>query len=135
MAQLTWAHSANFMGQEYSPSFETGSQVVSRRDARQEWSEIFDEMYDWLSDPTLLANEDGEAPSKTMIRMAWDVAVRLENDNREAPIAVVPSGNGGFAFEWRSTTMSKGIEISPDGRLEEIIIRNGRLRSRKQLVV
>jgi hypothetical protein len=100
---------------------------------RDEWAEVVGEITEWLADPSLIMNEDGQIPSKMTIRWALLLAGWLQAKQRQAPIAVVPDGNGSIVFEWRYPGISRSIKTYPDGHIEEIVIRNGKLWSRDDL--
>jgi hypothetical protein len=124
------AQSAAYPSSTYQP---TEMRATSFQDSQMPWSAINSTLFQWMRDPSEIVSEDGEAPTKTTIRLALQLAISRAQAGDTEPIAVVHDGNGGITFEWRAGTYSRWIEISARGNIEEIIIRNGRLRSRKTL--
>jgi hypothetical protein len=118
---------------DFNPRITFPQRLESWPSARQEWRSVICEIAGWLSNPTLIANEDGQSPSKWTIYQAWELAARLMETEPTFPDAVVPDGSGGITFEWRTGPMSRWIEVSATGLVEETIIRNGRLQSREKL--
>jgi hypothetical protein len=101
---------------------------------RREWAEARCQLAEWLSDPSKISNEEGEAPSKMMLRIAQATAISLENAQMPAPTAICPDGNGGIAFEWRFGEISQSVEVSPIGDVETIVIQNGRISLRAKYI-
>ncbi len=113
------------------PELRSLSMIESaNQDIHHGWSRIVATLHNWMLNPTEIENEDGESPSKMTIRRAQACAINLEEAGSVKPIAVVPGANGGILFEWRLGSLLRSIEIMPGGEAEEILVRNGRLRSR-----
>jgi hypothetical protein len=104
---------------------------IERAEIQQrKWSAISDEIQEWMNNPTILANEEGEFPSRATILLAWRLAKKMAGTGESAPIAVVPDNNVGISFEWRNGPISRWLEISSTGNIEEIELENGRVRYR-----
>lgn len=100
----------------------------AQRAAWQEW--IADHLSVWARDPQQLGDDGIEAPSGAMIRFAGDVAAVLRDRNVEPPERIVPDGDGGVVFRWRSGNFTWSLELDADGSMETSLVENCRLVSR-----
>lgn len=124
------------------PEFQTGVDVdaplmrVQSRDydARKAWQEAIDTMlFSWLCDPAQLADEDIDAPSGSIIRLAIDLAEKFRDQGLAAPDRVVPDPNGGIVFERRERDISEVFHVWDDGSVEYMRFEGNRLVERSSV--
>ena len=70
-----------------------------------------------------------------MLRLAMDVAAVLRDRNVEAPDRVIPNGDGGIVFRWRSRDFTWSLELEADGSMETSLMEVNRLVCRHSLHV
>jgi len=70
-----------------------------------------------------------------MLRLAMDVAAVLRDRNVEAPDRVIPNGDGGIVFRWRSCDFTWSLELEADGSMETSLMEENRLVCRHSLHV
>ena len=68
-----------------------------------------------------------------MLRLAMDVAAVLRDRNVEAPDRVIPNGDGGIVFRWRSCDFTWSLELEADGSMETSLMEEDRLVCRHSL--
>ena len=96
-------------------------------DAEDAWRTVLDQFADWQRDPDQLADEGVEAPTSDVLAVANEVAEVLRDTGVEAPQHVVPNGDGGIVFRWRSGPQVLSLELDGDGSVESYLLRGGKL--------
>jgi hypothetical protein len=105
--------------------------LSNRQKNRSGWQHFIDYMLvEWGKDPTRLAEDGLTPPSAKAIRGACVLAGIFRDEDKEAPLRVVPSGDGGIVFERAYGEFFEKIEIEEDGSVEWATFRNSRLLSR-----
>ena len=99
------------------------------------WQELLEQLSAWARDPEQLSDEEIAAPSGRMLRLAMDVAAVLRDRNVEAPDRVIPNGDGGIVFRWRSCDFTWSLELEADGSMETSLMEENRLVCRHTLHV
>lgn len=94
------------------------------------WQELIVQLSAWARDPQQLSDEDIEAPSGRMLQLAMDVAAVMRDRNVEAPDRMVPNGDGGMVFRWRSREFTWSLELDVDGSMETSLMEENKLVSR-----
>ena len=98
------------------------------------WQELMDEQFSsWAKDPEQLSDDGIEAPSVAMVQLAMSIARVLRDQNVEAPDRVVPNGDGGIVFRWRSGDFTWSLELDVDGSLETSLMEQDDLLCRHSL--
>ena len=111
---------------------ETGHAPISGTDAVA-WQEVIEQLAAWARDPEQLSDEGIEAPSDRMLRLALDVVAVLRERNVESPDRVIPNGDGGIVFRWRSRDFTWSLELDADGSMETSLMEEDRLVCRHSL--
>lgn len=91
------------------------------------WQERIEQLAAWARDPQQLSDEDIVAPSGRMIQLAMDVAAVMRDRNVEASDRVVPNGDGGIVFRWRSRDFTWSLELDADGSMETSLMEDNKL--------
>lgn len=99
--------------------------------AREAWQALLDRLIGWGSDPSQLAEEGTDVPSRETIRRAYFLAAELQRLDAPAPMRVVPDAHGSVVFEHRRGNVFVSIRISGDGTAECCVFENNRLASRQ----
>jgi hypothetical protein len=86
--------------------------------SRVGWQPYIDRMLSWLSNPDQIEDENIEAPSHTIIRLALDIAESLRDQSWVPPDSIVPDPNGGIVFERRQGDSSEVIHLWSEGDVE-----------------
>jgi hypothetical protein len=95
--------------------------------ADEKWGPIFDRyLVNWGCDTSELEDDGIIPPSKWAIHVAANVALAVRNQGVPAPLRVVPSGDGGLVFEWKSPPHFHTLEVSENGAIEVNSFTNGR---------
>jgi hypothetical protein len=95
--------------------------------------EIQGQLADWARDPAQLAEDDLTAPNAATIARASLVASTLHENGAQSPNRVVPTGDGGIAFQFERGHEFISIEVEPEGVIELLAFDDGRLRHRSTL--
>ncbi len=104
------------------------------REDREGWLRMVDRfLVEWGRDPQALADAGVEPPSGEIIVLAAKWAERAAKFGWAAPTRVVPTGDGGIAFELRSGDLFQSLEILADGRALLTTYIDCRLDSRYRL--
>src|SRR5437867_6844152 len=82
---------------------------------RSAWQLVVDQLHHWAGDPRQLADEGVEAPTSEVLAMAAAVADVLRDAGIDPPDSLVPNGDGGIVFRWRSGQRAWSIELDSDG--------------------
>ena len=103
-----------------------------RCENREAWQAILDyTLVEWGRNPSQLAEDGLIPPSAYAIVVACQVAQLLRDHDKDAPLRVVPTGDGGIVFERRQGEIFETLEIQDDGSVEWAIFSNGRLSFRR----
>ena len=97
----------------------------------QKW--INDTLNTWQSNPTQLEDDGLEAPSLEVIHFTQQIATRLRDADWPAPLRIVPNGEGGILFEWRSIPDFFTLEIEEDLSVEWIVYHDSQVQHRERL--
>ena len=108
--------------------------VVQSDSNLQEWDElIYGKLVEWGKNPAMLEDEDFIVPSSNSIRLGCKVARRLKEEGAQAPLRVVPDGEGGISFEWRQKNVYFELRVQSDGTGEWLEFKGGKLVGRGAL--
>jgi hypothetical protein len=94
---------------------------------RSRWEPALAQLRDWKNNPDEVADEGVLAPSATLLASAEDVAEALCTHDIEPPDQILPNGDGGVVFRWRSDGRTWSIEMDVDGSIESLLMVGGRL--------
>ncbi len=98
------------------------------------WQELIDKQFaSWASDPDQLSDDGLEVPSVGIIKLAASIGSVLRDQNVDVPDRVVPNGDGGIVFRWRSGDFTWSLEVDVDGSLETTLMERERLLCRHSL--
>lgn len=98
------------------------------------WDQIIDyRLIEWGRDPSLLEDDDVEAPRGEVIHRAIALAQRLKERGLPAPHSVVLDPNGGIVFERRSSDAVETLHVWDDGTIEYCRFQGTRLLERRPL--
>jgi hypothetical protein len=83
------------------------------------WNAIADsQLIAWGRDPGQLEEDGIQAPAEQTIARATELASRLRVQGVPAPTRIVPTGDGGIAFQFEDDSRFTSIEIGDDGVVE-----------------
>jgi hypothetical protein len=103
--------------------------------AREKWQNLIDyQLIEWGRDPSQLADDDIQPPSKRTIQQAIWLADALSKFDAPAPTRIVPDAHGGIVFERREGNVFESIRLSADGSAEYCAFENSRLVERQPWV-
>lgn len=98
------------------------------------WNEIiFDQLIRWAQNPSQLADEHIELPSARAIDLAIKLAKSMRDNDMLLPLRVVPTGDGGIAFERWHESVFESIEIDEDGSIELMVFEDSKLKLRQSI--
>jgi hypothetical protein len=98
------------------------------------WARFIDEQLPaWAENPSQLEDDDLVAPSLTTISRASTIAASLRAQGAPPPTRIVPTGDGGIAFQYEGDPKFVSIEIEPEGPIEILVFNLGRLIYRAEL--
>jgi hypothetical protein len=101
---------------------------------RVPWQELMEkQLSSWARNPEQLGDEGIVAPSGGMVQLAIDVARVLRDQSVEVPDRVVPNGDGGVVFRWRSGDFTWSLELDADGSMETSLMEHDSLVCRHSL--
>ena len=95
--------------------------------AEDGWRTVLEQLGDWQRDPDQLADEGVEAPTSEVLDVASPVAEVLRDTGIEPPQHVVPNGDAGIVFRWRSAQQVLSLELDSDGSVESYLLHRGKL--------
>lgn len=90
---------------------------------RAAWERVIDEkLIEWGNHPERFEEDGLDPPSKESIRTGCLFAAYLRDDTPEVPVPnrVMPTGDGGIVFEYRSGKESTIYEIDETGLIEKL---------------
>ncbi|HEX7379782.1 MAG TPA: hypothetical protein VF278_21840 [Pirellulales bacterium] len=100
----------------------------------QAWAPFINEqLAAWTLNPGQFADDDVVPPNAATIACASATAISLRDQGAPAPTRIVPTGDGGIAFQYDSDPEFISIEVEPEGRVELLVFVNGRLTHRAEL--
>jgi hypothetical protein len=94
---------------------------------------IKEQLAAWALDTSQLEDDDIVPPNPATIDRASKAAIALRDQGAPAPTRIVPTGDGGVAFQYDGQSEFISIEIEPEGRVELLVFVNGRLTHRAEL--
>jgi hypothetical protein len=97
------------------------------------WQRVLDKLAVWDGNPHELEDEDFEVPVPSALRLASAVAGVMRERGIDSPQTVVPNGDGGLVFRWRSGETAWTMEFESDGSIDSSLVRNGKLIRRHSL--
>lgn len=101
---------------------------------KDDWAAIIEgRLAEWARDPAQLEDEDLTAPNAATIARAFLVARSLREQGAPPPCRVVPTGDGGIAFQFERGREFLSIEVEPEGLVELLVFDDGRLKHRSAL--
>lgn len=117
-------------GEQNATSDATGNEGSGRIG----WADIIEgRLADWARDPTQLEEGDLTAPNAATIARACLVASTLRDKGASPPDRVVPTGDGGIAFQFERGREFMSVEVEPEGVVELLVFEEGRLKHRVTL--
>lgn len=97
------------------------------------WQGLRDELADWERAPQRQEDEGVVPPDPSVVRLASEIASAMQERDMEPPGRLVPNGDGGLAFRWRTVETTWTVELDMDGAIESSLVRRGRLVWRRGL--
>lgn len=86
---------------------------------KETWGNLIDNtLIEWGRDPSVLEDDGVAPPSVETIQRACEIAMILCNRNFPAPTRIVPTGDGGIAFEVDAGGDFVSVEIASEGTVE-----------------
>ena len=101
--------------------------------SRERWRPYLNRLRSWLNSPDDLADDYVEAPSEQAIESAFLIANWMIYQGDPVPLRIVPTVDGGVAFEHRSDVQLQRTEVGPDGAAEFIVFVDARLVERGEI--
>ena len=98
------------------------------------WDQVCRKLRAWEVDPAELDDDGVEPPTADTVRLALTAAGGLRENGVDAPGTVVPNGDGGISFRWRTGETTWTVEIEDDGAIESSLLFNGKLVSQHSLL-
>ena len=98
-----------------------------------EWDRFETQLLRWEQDPGGLEDDGLEPPNRETIPLIREVARALRDLAVEPPLRLVPNGEAGAVFEWRTAPFFWSVEVERDGSLELSVFRAGRLVTRYRI--
>lgn len=106
----------------------------SSRIDKEGWRIVINEpLIDWGRDPSQLEDEGIDAPSKSVIDFANQLALILRDEGSPAPNRVIPSGDGGIVFKWSTGNRLETLEIHADYSIEFIVFHGSEIITRQKI--
>ncbi len=102
-------------------------------DEHNAWETVVEQLRRWTGDPRQLSDEGVEAPTSEVLATAAAMADVLRDAGVEPPDHLIPNGDGGIVFRWRSGQRAWSIELDSDGSLESYLLQQGKLVWRHSL--
>lgn len=82
------------------------------------WDRVFARLSAWLQHPDELGDDESESPSRDTIEDGITIAAFMRRAGLEPPDRVIPTAEGGIAFERRDDGFLARVELYPDGQLD-----------------
>ena len=99
----------------------------------EEWGRFESQLVRWEQRPDELEDNGLEPPNRGTIPLIREVARALRALDVGPPLRLVPNGEAGAVFEWRTAPFLWSIEVERDGTLELSVFRAGRLVTRYRI--
>jgi len=113
---------------------DVGTQEARRREpADAGWNRIIKQLQMWHRDPAMLDFDDVTTPSRALLWQAVQFARDLRDAGERPYDHVVPTVDGGVAFELRSGDRLWSLEMDPSGESHVTIFENGCMLGRWSL--
>jgi hypothetical protein len=114
---------------EASPTLTMAADIRLKNQAA--WQAVYDDtLMEWGLDVSRFVEAGLTPPSAKAISVACQVAKMLRDGGAEAPLRVVPNGDGGLVFERSKGEVFETLEIQEGGAVEWASFRNSRLHAR-----
>jgi len=114
------------------PVIKSAAGTAAERSA-DEWDRFEAQLVRWEQDPGALEDDGLEPPNEETIPLIREVARALRELAVEPPLRLVPNGEAGAVFEWRTAPFLWSVEVERDGSLELSVFRAGRLVTRYRI--
>lgn len=103
---------------------------------REAWENLIDNtLIDWGRDPEVLEDDGVTPPSVETIKHAYEIAAALRRVNFPAPTRIVPTGDGGIAFEVDAGSDFVSVEIGDNGTVEYLRFSGSKLVERYEVSI
>jgi len=86
------------------------------------WFDYLADLNRWKADPNLIDNGDNVLPSDDVIDKATAVGTKLFLNFRDIPTFLLPTSDGGIAFERHDGDVTEMIIVHPDATAEYISV-------------
>lgn len=97
------------------------------------WEEVIAEsIARWQVDAASIFDDDIPTPTDDVMRLARWKARSLMETGVDAPSRIVPTVDGGIAFEWESLSRFESLTVHPDLSLEQKCFEFGSLIRRRR---
>ena len=87
------------------------------------WFDFLADLQRWKADPALVDSGDNVLPSPEVFEKATAVGTKLFLNFRDSPTFVIPTSDGGIAFERHDGNVTEMIIVNPDATAEFIGVR------------
>lgn len=101
--------------------------------SQNEWDRFEAQLIAWEQDPGALEDDGLEPPHRETIPLIREVARALRGLAVEPPLRLVPNGEAGAVFEWRTAPFLLSVEVERNGSLELSVFRAGHLVTRHRI--
>lgn len=102
---------------------------------RKSWEEAVAETIDlWAREPSLIDDDEYPCPSLDVLHKARWAAMLLSATELQSPLRIVPTADGGIAFEWDDYIEFRSFTIHPDCSLDWKEFEFGSLTRRRRSV-
>lgn len=109
---------------------------IHRAKIREAWQRHIDKyLIEWGRNPDLIADEDLVPPSRDVVQRACNLALDLRDRDCQAPLRVVPDGDGGVSFEWYFGEDFMAVTVSDDLTVGLEVFKECKMVHRSKLVV
>jgi hypothetical protein len=89
---------------------------LSFGDRKKSWEELISETLALWDDDTF--DDECPTPSIEVVKVARWAAGELQSEGTDAPLRIVPTADGGIAFEWDSYPTFDCLIVHPDCSLD-----------------
>lgn len=115
-------------------SREARTETADKPKMTEAWAPFIEEqLVEWALNPRQCEGDDVVPPNSATISHATVTAISLRDQGAPAPTRIVPTGDGGIAFQYDGDPEFISIEVEPEGRVELLVFVNGRLTHRTEL--
>jgi hypothetical protein len=103
---------------------------------RKAWERLVDHtLIEWGRDPAVLEDDGVVAPSVETVKRACEVSAVLRRLEFPPPTRIVPTGDGGIAFQVDGHRDFVSVEIAPDGAVEYLRFSDSKLVERYEVSI